>query len=85
MRNRGCLFLFVVLLSLTVCVNAWAAPFAYITNWSDNNVTVIDTSTHTVIGSPIPVGTKPYGVAVNSAGTRVYVVNIGSSDVTVIW
>ena len=63
--------------------DAWGAPFAYITNYSSNDVSVIDTASHTVVGSPIPVGTVPYGVAVNPSGTRVYVANV-SNSVTVI-
>ncbi|MFM8600055.1 MAG: hypothetical protein ACKOB8_13785, partial [Mycobacterium sp.] len=37
-----------------------------------------------VIGDPIPVGNGPYGVAVNPAGTRVYVTNYVSDSVTEI-
>ena len=32
---------------------------AYVANHSSNNVTVIDTTTNTVVGTPIPVGTSP--------------------------
>jgi YVTN family beta-propeller protein len=32
------------------------AQNAYITNFDDNTVSVIDTATNTVVGSPIPVG-----------------------------
>jgi len=84
MRKRISLFLFIVMWSLGVCVNAWAAPFAYITNYSSNTVSIIDTAINAVIGSPIPVGTGPCGVAVNPAGTRVYVTNDGSWNVSVI-
>jgi len=75
---------FIVLLPLVAYVNAWGAPFAYITNYGDNNVSVIDAATNTVVGAPIPVGTGPYGVAVNLAATRVYVTNYGSNNVSVI-
>ena len=37
-----------------------------------------------MIGVPIPVGDGPFGVAVNPAGTRVYVANDGSNNVHVI-
>ena len=63
---------------------AWAQPFAYITNRDSNDVSVIDTATNTVVGAPIPVGTSPRGIAINSAGTRVYVANPGSNNVSVI-
>src|SRR5262249_10828799 len=39
------------------------AQNAYITNALDNTVSVIDTATNTVVGSPIPVGSLPNGVA----------------------
>ena len=78
---------FYLVLSFTclwgVWSDAWGAPFAYITNYSTGDLSVIDTATHTVVGSPIAVGTVPYGVAVNPSGTRVYVTN-GGSTVTVI-
>ena len=38
-------------------------------------VVVIDTATNTVIGSPIPVGLGPEGVAVTPDGSKVYVTN----------
>jgi YVTN family beta-propeller protein len=60
------------------------APFAYITNSSGNSVSVVDTATDTTVGSPIPVGTSPTGVAVNPSGTRVYVTNLASDTVSVI-
>jgi DNA-binding beta-propeller fold protein YncE len=50
MRKNIYLFSFIVLLSLAICVHAWAASFAYITNNTSNNVCVIDTATNTVIG-----------------------------------
>lgn len=56
------------------------AQTAYITNYGDNTVSVIDTATNTVTAT-IPVGVDPYGlnaVAVSPDGRRVYVTN--SSD-----
>ncbi len=52
--------------------SAGAAPYAYITNSQSSTVSVIDTATNTVTAT-VPVGTYPSGVAVNPAGTRVYV------------
>ncbi len=48
-----------------------------------NSVSVIDTATNTIVAT-VPVGAGAYGVAVNPAGTRVYVSNPGSKDVSVI-
>lgn len=42
---------------------AGATPFAYITNWGSNTVSVIDTSTNTVTQTVNVEG--PYGVAVS--------------------
>ncbi len=60
-----------------------AAPFAYITNSSSNNVSIIDTSTDAVVAT-VAVGNGPSGVAVNSSGTRAYVVNTTDGTVSVI-
>jgi len=77
----------VVGLFAALCRPGGAAPFAYITNEQSNTVSVIDIATNTVVGSPIAVGAQPYGVAVNPAGTRVYVANSdfgGTGTVSVI-
>ena len=37
---------------------------AYVTNHFSNSVTVIDTTTNTVVGTPIPVGTGPLAVGI---------------------
>jgi YVTN family beta-propeller protein len=50
------------------------AQNAYITNFSDNTVSVIATATNTVT-TTIPVGTVPLGVAVSPDGSTVYVAN----------
>ena len=49
-----------------------AAPFAYVTNFSSASVAVTDLATNTVAAT-VPLGCgSPYGIAVNSTGTRVY-------------
>ena len=58
-------------------------PYAYVTNFSSNNVSVIDLSTNTVT-TTITVGTNPRSVAVNPAGTYAYVGNYNSNNVSVI-
>ena len=57
---------------------------AYITNSGDNTVSVIDTATNTVVGSPITVGVRPQGMAVTPDGSNVYVANASSDTVSVI-
>jgi YVTN family beta-propeller protein len=46
---------------------------AYVANWSSNNVSVIDTTTKAVVGSPIPIMSAPQGIAVTPNGKSVYV------------
>jgi YVTN family beta-propeller protein len=60
------------------------AQNAYITNQTDGTVSVIDTATGTVVGSPITVGAEPIGAAVTPDGSAVYVANNDSSTVSVI-
>ena len=55
----------------------------YVANTLSGHVTVIDATTHTVIGS-VMSGSMPYGVAVHPAGHRVYVTNSGEGTVSVI-
>lgn len=71
---------------------ASAAPFDYVANYADGTMSVIDLSTNTVV-TTIPnaaaatssapavagIGRNPLGVAINPAGTRVYVANYGDS------
>ncbi len=45
---------------------------------------MIDTATDRVVGTPIPVGLDPYGVAVTPDGAKVYVVNLADSTVSMI-
>src|SRR5215470_10104521 len=67
------------------CSAAQAAPFAYIADDGASNVAVIDTQTNTIIATITGVGTVPEGVAVNVAGTRVYVTDsVTSGTVAVI-
>jgi YVTN family beta-propeller protein len=63
---------------------AAAAPFAYVTNAVDDTVSVIDTATNMVAGTPIPVGSQPNGVAVTPDGKHAYVANVSSANVSVI-
>jgi YVTN family beta-propeller protein len=54
---------------------AAAAPFAYVANAQSKSVSVIDTATNKVVGTPIPTppGLEPVAVAVAPDGTQVYV------------
>jgi YVTN family beta-propeller protein/autotransporter-associated beta strand protein len=57
---------------------------AYISSNGSNNVSVIDTETNTLVGSAIPVGTNPFGVATTPDGRFAYVADVGSNTVSVI-
>jgi YVTN family beta-propeller protein/parallel beta-helix repeat protein len=58
-------------------------PYAYITNYFNNTVSVIDTATNNVVDT-VNVGSNPFGVAVSPDGTNVYITNLGSGNVSVI-
>ncbi|MBN8886745.1 MAG: YncE family protein [Rudaea sp.] len=74
---------------------AFAAPYSYVVNYTDSTVSVIDQSTNKVV-TTVPtrvaatttdpakpgIGVNPVGIAINPAGTRVYVVNFGDSTDT---
>jgi len=78
------IFLVVIAIGLICLPNeSRGAPFAYITNYGDDTVSVIDTETDTVTDT-VAVGSGPTGVAVNSGGTRVYVTNRLEDTVSVI-
>jgi len=54
-----------------------------VTNRTSGTVSVIRTSDNAVIGS-VKVGTSPESMALNITGTRLYVANYGSSNVSVV-
>lgn len=80
---------FAVVLTLAsfamLCAPALARN-AYVANEFSNTVSVIDTAANAVVGSPIPVGTHPYGIAITPDGSRAYVTNedLTSNSVSVI-
>jgi YVTN family beta-propeller protein len=53
-----------------------AGTFVYVTNFADNTVSVIETTSNTVTAT-VEVGPGPIGVAVHPAGTFVYVTLYG--------
>lgn len=56
---------------------------AYVTNYCSNNVWVLDPSSGTIVGGPIPTE-GAYGIAITPDGTRAYVTNANRGAVTVI-
>jgi len=67
----------------TITATPMNVGYAYISNYGDRTVSVINTQTNTVVES-IPVGSQPQGVAVSPDGSRVYVTDQESSMVSVI-
>ena len=63
--------------------SAHAGPKAYVGNFTDNTVSVIDTSTGSAIAT-IPVAAGPHGMAISQDGSTVYVAGDGSSSLDVI-
>ena len=55
----------------------------YVTNFYGNSVTVIDTTTNTVVGAPIPVGSQPNGIGFSPDGSLGYVANYDGGTLTV--
>ena len=75
------------LLSATTALRAQTGGFAYVANFSDNNMSAytIDGTTGAltpVPGSPVPAGVNPYSVAVDPTGQFAYVANYGSDSVS---
>ena len=60
-----------------------AQPFAYVTNFSSNTVSVIATASNTVVAT-VGVGSGPVGVAITPDGAFAYVTNAFSNTVSVI-
>ena len=57
---------------------------AFVGNGGSESVSVFDTSTNQVVGSPIPVGLGPFGIAITPDGGTAYVTNIDTGEVKVI-
>lgn len=74
----------VVALSLAATAAlAAAAPKAYVGNFKDSTVSVIDTASGALVAT-IPVASGPHGMAISSDGRFVYVTGDGSSSLSVI-
>src|SRR5262249_58644631 len=74
--TNTCISSIPVCLSFSCCGGVAVTPDCskvYVVNSNTNTVSVIDTATNTVIGSPIPVQLDPRGVAVAPDGSKVYV------------
>ncbi|MEO8755164.1 MAG: plastocyanin/azurin family copper-binding protein [Casimicrobiaceae bacterium] len=71
-------------IALLAAANVLAAgPKAYVGNFSDNTVSVIDTATGSVVAT-VPVSAGPHGIAITPDGRIAYVSGDGASTVTAI-
>jgi YVTN family beta-propeller protein len=61
-----------------------AAPQAYVGNSGGSSVSVIDTATNQEVGSPIPVGLGPFGIAITPDARTAYVSNIDTGLVKAV-
>ena len=73
----------VILMLASVTPSARAAD-AYVTNFGSENISVIDTQTNAVVGTPIKVGVEPELLAITPDGKTAYVVNWGSNNVSMV-
>src|SRR6478752_6676044 len=72
------------ILSALAATAAFAAgPKAYVGNFKDNTVSVIDTGAGAVVAT-VPVAAGPHGMAITQDGRTVYVSGDGSSSLDVI-
>lgn len=63
---------------------AQAAPFAHVVNRYDNNVSVVDLASNTVVGA-IPAGmATPQKIKISPDGTRAYLSSVWSNTVSVL-
>jgi YVTN family beta-propeller protein len=76
--------LMLCLLAALLAPSPALARNAYVANNGSGNVSVIDTQTNTVVGSPIALGNAPVGTAITPDGRRAYVATPFSSSVSVI-
>lgn len=82
--RRTIAFLLSGIAILAISASAMAAgPKAYVGNFSDSTVSVIDTATGMVIAT-VPVSTGPHGMAITPDGRIAYVSGDGASTVTAI-
>lgn len=71
--------------AVTASITATAIQegYAYIPNYNDGTITVINTLTNAVL-TTIPAGVNPISVAINTDGSRIYVSNASSDNISVI-
>jgi YVTN family beta-propeller protein len=82
-RVRVPLIAALALLALALFAPQALARYVYTGNYDDGTLSVIDTTTNQVVGSPIPTGENPDSIAIAPNGKTLYVAN-GSEGITVV-
>jgi YVTN family beta-propeller protein len=86
MRHKtllGTLGVLILLAATTLtCRTSHAAPFAFLTLSESDVVSKLDLPTNEATN--IPVGNRPIGIAISPDGSRAYVLNFDSSNISVI-
>src|SRR5262245_18623066 len=72
-----------LVLNSSSAITTQAQARAYVTNFCDNKISVVDVDTNTVTAT-VQVGQNPFGVVITPDGARVYVTNNSSGTVSVI-
>jgi YVTN family beta-propeller protein len=83
LRARVPLIAALAVLSLALFAPQALARYVYTGNYDDSTMSVIDTATNQVVGSPIPTGSGPDSIAVTPNGKTLYVAS-GNGDITVV-
>lgn len=85
MKNSNIRISISAIFALFICLigQSYAEPFAYITNFNDATVSVIDTETNKNIDT-ISVPTQPVGVAVHPSGETVYIAHSTTHNLSVL-
>jgi YVTN family beta-propeller protein len=82
-RVRVPLIAALAVLVLALFASQASARYVYTGNYEDDTLSVIDTATNQVVGSPIPTGSSPYSIAITPNGQTLYLANDGG-EITVV-
>ncbi len=83
LRVRVPLIAALALLALAFFAPQALARYVYTGNYNDSTMSVIDTATNQVVGSPIPTGSGPDSIAIAPNGQTLYVTS-GDGVITVV-
>jgi YVTN family beta-propeller protein len=76
-------YLFMVAAQLGLFGTASAQPYAYVSNLAGNNISIVNTTNNSVVGS-VMVATAPTGLAVTPDGSAVYIASQTANVVSVL-